>query len=319
MNIINSFQAETDLYCNFWEQSTWKSPQTLLTMYQSCISGCMWIFQTFGLARPDHRMGGWRWGCHCSSLTIFLRALHSLWDVFPTYFFTLRCSKPKILGKNYRIASQKFFTEMTKGCLWLQFLSAECFDQSIWCLGQRISSARGQKSAPCLSQICAGTPRAGCKEGQAHPHVSSSTSSPLLPVPAQGFPGPEAGFVFLYFIAHPGLFFQLYFWSAGTQCGCVLCVSVWVCFNLFPPLSTSCRVRNKARNILVLPLPHHPGHAVTLELLVLCLVQTKGFPSPESYFYPLCIKAEFLQFSCCKTKVVGAFISILFILWVHLY
>lgn len=26
MTIINFFEAETDLYCKFWEQSTWKSP-----------------------------------------------------------------------------------------------------------------------------------------------------------------------------------------------------------------------------------------------------------------------------------------------------
>lgn len=222
-------------------------PQTLLTMYKSCISGCMWIFQNFGLARPDHRMGGWRWRCHCSSLTIFPRALNSLWEVFAAYFFILRCCKPKILGKNYRIASQKFFTEVTKACLWLQFLIAECFDQSIWCLGLRNSSARGQKSAPCLSQICAGPPRAGCKEGQAHPHVSPSTSSPLPAVPAQGFPGPEAGFVFLCFTAHSGLFFHkpgwAFQWISGIQkhgvavCFVPACVCAFTYFLFSPHLA----------------------------------------------------------------------------------
>lgn len=67
--------------------------------------------------------GGWvEVGMPLSSLTIFPRALNSLWEVFATFIFTLRCSKPKILGKNYRIGkklpecSQKLFTEGTKGC-----------------------------------------------------------------------------------------------------------------------------------------------------------------------------------------------------------
>lgn len=126
------------------------------------------------MIRPDHRMGGWRWGCYCSSLTSFPRPLYSLWEVFATYFFTLRCSKPKILGKNYIIGkklpecSQEFFTEVTKGCLGLEFLSAEYFNQNIWCLVEEKCSARGQGAATCPSQMCAGTLRAG-KEGQAHP------------------------------------------------------------------------------------------------------------------------------------------------------
>lgn len=110
---------------------------------------------------------------------------------------------------------------------------------------------RGQKAAACLSQIRAETPRAGCKKGQAHPHTSSSASSPLLAVPARGLPGPEAVFVLVFysspwsFLPQIGLSFPVVFLapvaSDGNGSHSVHCEKVCVCvltyFLLSPRLA----------------------------------------------------------------------------------
>lgn len=113
-----------------------------------------------------------------------------------------------------------------------------------------LSPLQGDKKQPLVCPKCV----QGCKEGQAHPHISCSSSSPHLAVPARGFPGAEAGFVFLWFIAHCGLFLQELGWVSSCisgswdiqwwripQCGSVLCekccVSVLTYFLFSPHLA----------------------------------------------------------------------------------
>lgn len=150
--------------------------------------------------------GGWvEVGMPLSSLTIFPRALNSLWEVFATFIFTLRCSKPKILGKNYRTGkkspecSQKLFTGGTKGCWWLKFLSAECFDQSIWCLVDEKLHCEGAKGSRLPApNLCRDT-RSRVQEGTG---TSSHFLQCILPIPGSPCTGTS--------------------WPRGRICACVL-------------------------------------------------------------------------------------------------
>lgn len=302
----------------------------------------MWIFQNFGLARWSDLITGWVGGDvgatvqasasspgHCTHFGTFL----------PTYFFTLRCSKPKLLAKNHRVGkklpecSQKFFTEVTKGCLWLEFLRAECFDQSIWCLVEEKPHCKGTKSSHLpVPNLCRDTQsRLPGGTGTSSRFLQSILPTPSTPCTGNSWPRGRICVSVFYspqwtFLPQTGLSFPVVFLapvrSDGKGSHSVAVCSVEKCVCVFYPISSSLHIlqsEKQRRNILVLPFPNHSGHAVTLELLVLCLVQTKGFPSPESYFCPICIEAELLQFSCCKIEVVGMFILILFILTHILY